>query len=405
MLKYLAALLLAVPSLAAVQTVECPEFPCKVLVTQQGVTPGPGPDPDPDPDPGPIPDPDPLPDPDPTPSPDPLPPGDEFRGIPKRPYADVATGAATVETGASACIGTPEQPAFMVGGKVTGDNYAFQAEYCIIDGVESTARFKPSGFMVEMRNMHVHDTDRVGISVNGTDMAVVNSYVHNARGNNAHGVSGSCNTKRLWVEGNTFEYNDEDGFQIGHECTGAKPDEIYFYGNTCNNNRENCFDVKYAERVVVSGNSSANHRSSGEGVFTYDDGSTGGNVNSKSDGTAFLPGSDGGPNVLFMFDNVSTNDRICVRIEEAGTVHIDGMKCLDTAAAGFKADKKGHTHITNTTQTGGAPFLNTTWRQGIHISESDNEYDGEYRQGKAGTVDNSPTDINTAYQAAFGRAP
>ena len=330
-----------------------------------------------------------------------------YRGVPERPFAGVATGIATVETGATQCIGTAEQPAFMVGGSIS-EKYFVLLQNCIVDGLNATASVKVEGdsFNYELRNIEVAGSDRAGVQLSGNNGALVNSRVHHARRANGHAVQVRCGSSNIWIGENRFEYNDEDAFQAGHRCDGSEPDALYFYGNTCVSNREDCWDSKHARRLVVSGNRSRDHRLAQRGVaFQYDNGIVGATVNSGSDGTAYLVGSDGGPDTVFMFDNVSENDRICVRVESGVSIHIDNQTCVDTGVTFFKFDKRGHTHITNSNLSGGAVFLDTTWRNGIHVSESGNVYDGVYREGNSGTVDNNPADINDAYRAAFGREP
>lgn len=346
----------------------------------------------------------------------------EFRGIPQRPYHDVPTpSSGTVEVGAATCVGTPDAPAFIVGDGTEytppDDKWELTAEYCIIANVIVNGRLMVRGAnMVEIRDSEIHHTQRAGISLGGTDLAVVDSHIHHACGNNGHGVVTGCGSQRIWVGGNLFEHNDEDGFQAGHNCDGSTPpDEIYFYGNTCNNNRENCFDIKWVNRSVVSGNVMTRHlpASSGED-FTYDDGSSDCNVNSGSDGAAVVVGSDGTPITTFLFDNEYYDNMGCVRIEDAVDVWASGELCRDALDAsswgGYKFDKSGHVRLVGSTFRS-VPFMITdSWREGIMIEEADNVLEGgtEMRQGFNATLTSGSTsdaDVAAAYESAFGRAP
>ena len=346
----------------------------------------------------------------------------EFRGIPQRPYADVATpSSGTIAVGAATCIGTPEAPAFLIGDGTEytppGGAWEIQAEYCIIANVNVNGRLLVrNATMVEIRDSEVHHSRRAGISLGGTDLAVVDSHIHHACGNNGHGVTPGCGSQRIWVGGNLFEHNDEDGFQAGHNCDGSTPpDEIYFYGNTCINNRENCFDIKWVNRSVVSGNLMTRHRPARDGEnFIYDDGSEDCDVSSGSDGSAVVIGSDGTPTTTFFFDNEYWENTGCVRVEDAVDVWASGELCRDalegSSWGGYKFDKSGHTRLVSSTFRA-VPFMITDdWRDGIIIDEADNVREGgtELRQGFNATLTSggiTEADVAAAYEAAFGRAP
>jgi len=341
-----------------------------------------------------------------------------FRGIDERPYASTSLpSSSALDVGAPSCVGTPSLPAFIIGDGTEwappGGSWRLNAQYCIVANVNIRGRIRIEGAnMVELRNVEVHHGDGAGISFGGTDVAVIDSHVHHMRGDNGHGVRPACGARRAWVKGNLLEYNDEDGFQAGHRCSGDEPDELYFYGNTCNNNRENCFDLKWTNRAVVSGNVMQRHRATGDGVFTYDDGSMSAMVGSGSDGSAVVVGSDGTPTLTFLFDNVYRDNAGCVRVEDAVDVYASGEDCADALSGarwgGYKFDKSGHTWLVDSTFEG-VPFMITDdWRAFPVVDEANNTLMGgtEFRQGENATVTSggvSDTDVAAAYSAAFGR--
>lgn len=351
----------------------------------------------------------------------PLPPSGSFRGIPARPLADVvlpATG--TVPVGAATCIGSPGAPAFLIGDGTEytppGGIWDLEARDCIIANVNVRGRLRLSNSsMAEIRSSEIHHGTRGAVILGGTDLAVVDSHIHHARGNNGHGVQPRCGSARIWVENNLLEYNDEDGFQSGHRCTGNEPDELYFYGNTCNNNRENCFDVKWTNRAVVSGNLMYRHRNAQSGVnFVYDDGSEDGEVNSGSDGMAVVIGSDGTPTTTFLFDNVYRDNMGCVRVEDAVDVWASGEDCRDALPAaqvgGYQFDKSGHTRIVDSIFTDVPYMFTDRWRSVPVIEEANNTMVGttQFRRGMNATLTSggvSDADVEAAYRAVFGRAP
>lgn len=342
-----------------------------------------------------------------------------FLGIPSRPYAGVEVPAnGTVPLGAASCIGTPSAPAFLIGDGAEftppDGKWELDAQYCIVANVNVRGRLLArTSEMVEFRQVEVHHADGNCLGLGGTDIAVVDSHVHHCRGDNGHGVQPGCGTARVWVTGTTLEYNDEDGFQSGHRCTDAPPDELYFYGNTCNNNRENCFDLKWTGRAVVSGNHMQRHRRAEDGVdFQFDDGSWDGDVSSGSDGAAVVIGSDGTPSTTFLFDNHYEDNLGCVRVEDAGDVFGSAEQCRDALPesqwGGYKFDKSGHTRLVDSTFHDVPFMLTDSFRDGPRIEEGGNRLEGatEFRQGYDATVSSGEVthaDVAMAYEAAFGR--
>ena len=342
-----------------------------------------------------------------------------FRGIPPRPYEGVELPAqGTVPVGASSCVGTPDEPAFMIGDGSQLDNgddrWDLEAQYCIIANVSYRGRIRlRNSQFVEFRNVTAHDVDGNCLSIGGSDIAVVDSHFHHCRGNNGHGVQPTCGSQRVWVTGNLLEYNDEDGFQSGHQCTGNEPDELYFYGNTCNNNRENCFDLKWTNRAVVSGNLMRRHLVAPNGVdFQFDDGTFDGDVSSGSDGNAVVIGSDGTPNTTFLFDNEYDANVGCVRVEDAVDVYASGETCTNadptSETGGYTFDKSGHTRLVDSLFRD-VPFMITDrFREAPQISIGGNTLEGttQFRQGENATLnENAVTDqdVAAAYQSVFGR--
>ncbi len=158
-------------------------------------------------------------DPDPDDTDDPVLPT-EFRGVPQRPFADVETPATgDLEVGATSCIGTPENPAFIVG---DGTEFAPEdskyeltvAENCIIANINLRGRLLiRNSNNVEVRDSEIHHSSGAGISGGASSVAIINTHIHHNTGNNGHAVVMGCGSSKIWVGHNLLEYNDEDGFQ------------------------------------------------------------------------------------------------------------------------------------------------------------------------------------------------
>ncbi|MEM7605644.1 MAG: hypothetical protein AAF411_09815 [Myxococcota bacterium] len=346
-----------------------------------------------------------------------------YRGVPERPMARFETPATGLPVGTTRCNGTPDAPAFIVGEGQDGpetriDRWIIEGSHCIVANVNLRGRIVYRGTgNFEVRDSQVHHSTGNGIQLSGESTAVVRSYVHHHTGNNRLGVLAVCGSRNVWVGENRLDTNGDDGFQSGHACgDGNRSDLIYFYGNSCRNNRENCVDTKWVNRIVISGNEMYDHRPAEDDArYTFDDGTMGGPYTSGSDGPAVVIGADGGTNTVFFFNNIYDNNHKCVRVEEAGDVWSSDEVCLNSNGGdgGYVFDKRGHTRLSNSTFDGVAYMLTTTWRDTIEVSVGGYTLLGgtEYRRGRSGTVRDfgeaevNEADLESAFVDAMGFTP
>ena len=332
--------------------------------------------------------------------------------------------SATTLLGRLTCKGTVEKPAWIVGNGKYGPEVKIKKwdttrfEYCIIANVNIRGSIVHRGNgNIEIRDSQVHNSIRTGIRLGGDNVAVVGSHVHHHLQNNRLGIGSQCGSKNYWVLDNLLEYNAEDGAQFGHGCKKNKVGPVFFAGNLCRNNRENCYDSKHVLVQVISGNTMLDHHpASAKQGFTFDDGTTMAASSSGSDGAAVIIGTDGESETTFFFDNVYRNNDKCVRIEAAVEVWASGEDCSNSTNSegegGYKFDKRGTVRLLNSRFENTGFMLTTTWRRKFNIAVGGYKLtDTRFRKGRAGTVTDlgrKPADegaLNEAFIRELGFAP
>lgn len=181
------------------------------------------------------------------------------------------------------------------------------------------------GLRMNAENSAAQNVDITGGGIRaGADYVVVmdstvNGYVHPT--NDRHGLNVGCGNGFVWFLNMESSGNSGDGFQSGHGCDGNRPHDIYIGGLTCVNNRENCIDTKYVERVVFSGIDSEGHSPTGGDGFS-----------SGSDGSGGVIGSDGDSLGVWIIDS-EFRDNIGVRVEDGPDATLVGNNLLQESRA------------------------------------------------------------------------
>jgi hypothetical protein len=304
------------------------------------------------------------------PPPPPPPPGGGFQAIPAVPFdyllpvgnattsgslpATLSAGEVLGFTGQTVsedlsmtCAGTETNPAFVVGGTLTGsdDKFTISGSWCFFVDTEfnNIQPHAENADHVVFRNINVHDiTGKNGLSLGGTNIVLTDSEIHHNQGDDRHGVFVGPGSDGVWILGNHVHHNGGDGFQACHQCSANPPRNVYIGDNTFNSDRENGIDFKFIEDVIVEGNLVHSLVASPPGQeFCFDDGSGCGIFSSGSDGSGIVIGSDGGPTNVLLIDNEIHSTVNAVRLEEGIAISIEENNFHDLSDECFALDKEG----------------------------------------------------------------
>ncbi|MBT8077955.1 MAG: right-handed parallel beta-helix repeat-containing protein [Gammaproteobacteria bacterium] len=248
---------------------------------------------------------------------------------------------------AMTCAGTEQDPAFVVGGTLTGvgDVFTLTGSWCIFDGtVFENIQLRTNGDHLIFRNIEVtNQQDKNGVSLGGSNIVLVDSEIHHNQGDDRHGIFVGSGADSVWILGNDVHHNGGDGFQACHGCSANPPRNIYLGNNTFHSDRENGIDFKYIEDVIVENNVVHSLvRAPADEEWCFDDGSSCGVFSSGSDGSAIVVGSDGAPNGVVIVGNEVTNTVHAVRIEEGIDVTIIDNNFHDIEGVCLQLDKEGY---------------------------------------------------------------
>ncbi len=281
------------------------------------------------------------------------------------------------------CQGTEQNPAFIVGGKLSGanDTFTITGSWCYFIDTEFVAmQPRPNGDHMVFRNVDIHgSTAKNGMNISGSNIVITGSEIHHNQrtGNEAHGIQVAQGADTVWILGNSFHHNSGDGLQGCHGCSANPPKNVYIGANTFYADRENAVDFKWIENVIVEGNVMYNYVSAQSGVeWCFDDGSACGTWNSGSDGSAVVIGSDGTPNGVLIKDNEIYSAVNAVRVEEGVGIEVIGNNIYDITRQCLQLDKEGENLLyqDNTcTNAGRGIFQN--WRENFSLIVDDNVFE------------------------------
>lgn len=218
-----------------------------------------------------------------------------------------------------------------------------------------------------LRNLEIHGrtaSGGSGISTGGstayetTDIVIYGNHIHHngivATGGSTdvHGVTVTDNSARVWIVDNHVHHNDGDSLQL-NGCGGGCceddewPKYVYVGRNVMHGDRENAIDLKDSEHVVISQNEMFGYTTA-DRVFGADP-----NVRAVhgSDGTAVLPGNEGGRRTWVLFNEIY-DSRNAIRIDDECVVansYILGNAIHDISEYGLITWRTMNIHLANNT--------------------------------------------------------
>lgn len=254
--------------------------------------------------------------------------------------------------------GSADAPVYLHGvgnPRLSGSNIVIglSGSHALVDGfVIVGGRLVTSG----LSNAAIRDLDvdgqstgnlQNGVSLGGTNIVVSGIVSHHHQGDDKHGLTITQGSSNVWVLNSRFHHNGGDGIQFCHGCSANPPRNIYIGRNSAYGNRENGFDFKYGENVVLSYNTAYNHRATQAGVeFCYDDGSGCTTGSSGSDGASIVIGSDGAPRNFWAIGNEVYESANGIRVEEAWDGYLIGNIVHGVDAYGIQMEKSGEGPLT-----------------------------------------------------------
>ncbi|MBW7992571.1 MAG: hypothetical protein FVQ84_21500 [Planctomycetes bacterium] len=152
-----------------------------------------------------------------------------------------------------------------------------------------------------------------------------------------HGIAVGDYAKYVWIVDNNMHDNDGDSVQVNAAAgraavSGEHPQYIYIGRNIMHHDTENAIDLKDSEHVVLSQNTIYGYR----GLFG-------------SDGTAVLPGNEGGRLTWVLFNDIYDSQN-GIRIDDevlSNTSYIIGNKIHNILGYGIITWRKMTLHIIN----------------------------------------------------------
>ncbi len=309
------------------------------------------------------------------------------------------------------CSGTEANPAFIVGGTLSGDNdvISVSGSWCIfVDTVFDNIQLRSSGDHHVFRNITVTNlAGKNGSSLGGSNIVLVDSEIHHNQGDDRHGIHIASGADSIWILRNHVHHNGGDGIQACHRCSANPPRNVYIGQNLFHSDRENAIDFKYIENVIVEGNTIHSLVSAPPGqLWCFDDNSSCGVFSSGSDGSAIVIGSDGGPTNVLIVNNEIFNTVHATRIEEGVAIRIEDNNFHDISGRCLQLDKDGFNTVysgNSCTNAGRGIFQN--WRQNFSLTVDNNLFDGvvgpsvEY---ESTSVSNASTLTNNTFRNSGG---
>lgn len=279
------------------------------------------------------------------------------------------------------CSGTEQNPAFIVGGTLQGDNdvFSISGSWCIFVGtIFDNIQPRTNGDHHIFRNVEIRNLrGKNGSSFRGTNMVITDSEIHHNQGDDRHGIFVASGADSIWILRNEIHHNGGDGFQACHLCSANPPRNVYIGANLFYSDRENGIDLKYIEDIIIEGNvfHSLVRAPAGE-MWCFDDGSGCGVFSSGSDGSAILVGSAGGPTNVQIINNEIYNTVNAIRIEEGIQIAIAGNNFHDLASRCLQLDKDGfNTVFTDNTCRNANRGINQNWRSNFSLFVERNSFE------------------------------
>lgn len=344
-----------------------------------------------------------------TPPPSPPPPVSTLTGIPEVPFDYLQEPGPTTTSGrlpstltagevlaftaqmvdtdaALTCQGTEENPAFIVGGSLSGssDVFTITGSWCIfVDTVFNGMQPRPNGDHMIFRNVEVTGSNaKNGMNINGPNIVVTGSEIHHNQPNvrDGHGIQIGAGSTNVWLLGNDFHHNSGNGLQACHGCEANPPSGIYVGNNVFHSDREVGIGLKYANDVIIEGNIFHSIKSARPDVeWCFDDDSMCGIWNSGGDGSAVVIGSDNEASKLtnvLVINNEVYNTSNGFRVDEANDAQIIGNNIHDITGNCLNLDKEGmNTLFRDNTCKNANRGIFQNWRQNFTLTVDGNTFE------------------------------
>ncbi|WP_428737097.1 right-handed parallel beta-helix repeat-containing protein [Sulfurimonas sp.] len=244
-------------------------------------------------------------------------------------------------------VGNPKLSGSSVTKIQMSGNYALFEGFDIVGGRLVTSELSNA----IIRNLDIDGQSNVnlqnGVSLGGNNIVVTNIISHHHQGDDKHGLTIVKGSENIWVLNSQFHHNGGDGIQFCHGCSDNPPRNIYIGHNTAYGNRENGFDFKYGENIILSSNIAYNHQATQAGVeFCYDDSSGCTTGSSGSDGASIVIGSDGAPQNFWAIGNEVYASANGIRIEEVWNGYLINNIIHNVDAYGIQMEKSGEGPVT-----------------------------------------------------------
>ncbi len=285
------------------------------------------------------------------------------------------------------CSGTDDNPAFIVGGVITGTGGSasiinVSGSHChFIDTEFVNAQPRSTGSRHVFSGIEVSENGKNCANIGGIEVVITDSEFHHCRptGRDAHGIQVSVGSKDIWILDSKSHNNSGNGFQATHcreGCQDTRPSGIYLRGNEFYENREGN-GLKWADSVIFEANTFHTYRAArANEEWCFGDGFCG-SWNSGSDGAALVIGADNDPEGLtnvHVINNLIYNTSQGLRVESASApiviedniIQNFGGRCLALDKAGEGIEFRGNTC------DGGERGIFQNWRDNFSLDVDDN---------------------------------
>ena len=284
------------------------------------------------------------------------------------------------------CEGTEENPAFVLGGTLSGANDVLyvSGSWCIfVDTKFEAIQPRTSGDHIIFRDVEVTgSTAKNGMNIGGSNIVVQGAQIHHNQriGQDAHGIQVGQGTSQVWILDNHIHHNSGNGIQACHECSASPPTGIYIGRNLFHSDREVGVGLKYADNVIIEGNEFHSYVAARSGVeFCFDDNSACGTWNSGSDGNAIVVGADNdvtGLTRVVVVGNEIYGTANGIRIEESDGVQVLSNNIHDVEGRCLTLDKSGMgTVYEGNTCRNAARGIHQHWRDDFTLAVGDNVFE------------------------------
>ncbi len=318
------------------------------------------------------------------------------------------TGQSGSQDVSFSCSGTESNPAFIVGGTLSGSNdvLTITGSWCIfVDTKFDNIQVRTSGDHMIFRNIEISNVSgKNGSNLGGSNIVMVDSEIHHNQGDDRHGIQVTSGSDSVWILRNYIHHNGGDGFQACHGCSANPPRNVYIGNNLFHSDRENAVDFKYIENVIVEGNVMHSLVSAPKDEqWCFDDDTGCGVFSSGSDGSAIVVGSDGGPTNVLIVNNEIYGTVNAVRIEEGVQVRIENNTFTDIDRQCLQLDKNGYdTVFSDNSCINAARGIFQNWRENFSLVVDNNVFENvsdaviEYESSSVG---DSSTLTNNLFDA------